>query len=183
MAETKTFRGSTGSSSPRPFPHGAPQGSGAPSGAVLETTPGPGPHPPLDLPAGLRGFIEELARKGYPNEACGLLLGRQEPHATRVARVTLARNLAEERRADRYILDPQDYLLADKSARRDRLEIVGIWHTHPDHPARPSITDLNSAWPDYTYIIVAVHQREVADLTAWRLDGSHFVQQTIEEGS
>ena len=141
------------------------------------------PHPPLRLRAEGRAAIEQFARAGYPHEACGLLLGRCDGDATRLARVTHARNLATNRLADRYLLDPQDYLAADEEARRDGLEIVGIWHSHPDHPARPSSTDLANAWPDYTYLIIAVHQGEVVDLTAWRLDASNFVQQTLEEDS
>ncbi len=154
-----------------------------PRGAVIDAATAASPHPPLHLPAHHRADIEQLARAGYPHEACGLLLGRHDRDATRLAGVTHARNLATDRLADRYILDPQDYLAADEEARRDGLEIVGIWHSHPDHPARPSSTDLGNAWPDYTYLIVAVHQREVVDLTAWRLDASNFVQQTIEEDS
>ncbi len=157
--------------------------SSAPSGAVIDAGIAASPHPPLHLRADHRADIEQLARAGYPYEACGLLLGRQDRYATRLARITHARNLATDRLADRYILDPQDYLAADEEARRDGLEIVGIWHSHPDHPARPSSTDLGNAWPDYTYLIVAVHQGEVIDLTAWRLGDSRFVQQTIEEGS
>ena len=157
--------------------------SSAPSGAVIDAGIAASPHPPLHLPAEGRAAIEQFARAAYPHEACGLLLGRYDRDATRLARVTHARNLAADRLADRYTLDPQDYLAADEEARRDGLEIVGIWHSHPDHPARPSATDLRNAWPDYTYLIVAVHQGEVVDLTAWRLDASNFIQQTIEEDS
>ncbi len=174
---------STRDSFPRPYPRGASQGAGTPGGAVFDAGTAASPHPPLDLPPGHRADIEQLARAGYPHEACGLLLGRHDRDTTRLARVTHARNLATDRLADRYSLDPQDYLAADEEARRDGLEIVGIWHSHPDHPARPSSTDLANAWPDYTYLIVAVHQGEVVDLTAWRLDASNFVQQTIEEDS
>jgi proteasome lid subunit RPN8/RPN11 len=114
---------------------------------------------------------------------CGLLLGSHDADATRVTRVTRARNLATERLADRYILDPQDYMAADKMARRDGIEIVGIWHTHPDHPARPSRTDLGNAWADYSYVIVAVHDGEVVDLTTWRLNDNNFIQQILKENS
>ena len=182
MAGPNAFR-SIRDPSRRPYPRGASTVDGAPSGAVIDAATAASPHPPLHLPAHQRAAIEQLARAGYPHEACGLLLGRLDRDATRLARVTHARNLATDRLADRYTLDPQDYLAADEEARRDGLEIVGIWHSHPDHPARPSATDLRNAWPDYTYLIVAVHQGEVVDLTAWRLDASNFIQQTIEEDS
>ena len=164
-------------------PHGAPPAKGAPRGEVLDAGKAISPHPPVHLPAGHRAFIEQLARSGYPHEACGLLLGRHDPDATRIIRVTGARNLATDRLADRYLLDPQDYLYADQHARVHGLEIVGIWHSHPDHPARASVTDLGNAWPDYSYVIVAVHQGEVVDLTSWRLDGKNFIQQIVKENS
>lgn len=167
----------------RPYPRAVSPADDAPSGAVTDEARAVGPHPPLHLPTDQRVAMEQFARAGYPHEACGLLVGRRDGDADRVVRVTRARNLATDRLADRYLLDPQDYLATDEEARRDGLEILGIWHSHPDHPARPSTTDLGSAWPDYSYLIVAVHQGEVVDLTAWRLDASRLVQQNIKEGS
>jgi proteasome lid subunit RPN8/RPN11 len=118
---------------------------------------------------------------GYPHEVCGLLLGRQVNGDTWVERVTEARNLATDRLADRYALDPDDFLAADTAARRDGLDVVGIWHTHPDHPARPSRTDLEAAWEGYAYLILSVRRDGVADMRAWRLNGTAFVEQPIEE--
>ena len=57
----------------------------------------------------------------------------------------------------------------------------GVWHTHPDHPPRPSSTDLAAAWEGYTYVILSVGREGVADTRAWRLAGSEFVEQSIEE--
>ena len=70
---------------------------------------------------------------------------------------------------------------ADFEARGDGLEIVGIWHTHPDHPARPSETDSSAAWQGYTYLILSVGRQGVADVTAWRLVEGSFVEQLVEE--
>ena len=136
---------------------------------------------PLHWPVGLRAELFEAARRGYPHEVCGLLIGRADAGAITVEHMTEAANVVSDRPADRYQLDPQAFLTADEAARRDGLEIVGIWHTHPDHTARPSPTDLEAAWEGYTYVILSVTRENVADCTAWRLGGGKFVEQSIEE--
>ena len=125
--------------------------------------------------------IDAAALTNYPHEACGLLVGRDTPAATVVERSAPARNLAVDRLTDRYLLDPDDFYAADQAARRDGLDIVGVWHTHPDHPAQPSPTDLEAAWPGYSYLIVSVAARGVVGRRAWRLDGDKFIEQGIEE--
>jgi proteasome lid subunit RPN8/RPN11 len=136
---------------------------------------------PLRLPRRLRRELDAIARGGYPHEVCGLLVGRDGPGGTTIDRITEARNLAVDRLADRYVLDPDAFVAADREARAAGLDIVGVWHTHPDHPARPSPTDRDAAWPGYTYLILSVRSGEVADATAWRLDGDAFAEQPIEE--
>lgn len=136
---------------------------------------------PLRLPLVLRAWLDDLARHGYPQEVCGLLVGRERGPATAVERITQARNLATDRLADRYNLDPEDFLTTDRAARRDGLEIVGVWHTHPDHPARPSKTDLKAAWEGYSYLILSVRKGGVADARAFRLFDGEFVEQPVEE--
>ncbi|HXV76962.1 MAG TPA: M67 family metallopeptidase [Candidatus Polarisedimenticolaceae bacterium] len=135
--------------------------------------------PPVIWPVELVERLRRLARRGYPHEVCGLLVGRSDRHATRVARISRARNLATDRLRDRFELDPTDYLRADREARRDGLDVVGVWHTHPDHPARPSATDLASAWPELSYVIVSVGVDGVRQIRCWRLDGGRFVEQPL----
>ena len=127
--------------------------------------------------------IDAVARADYPHEACGLLVGRDTPEVTIVERSEPARNLAVDRLTDRYLLDPDDFHAVDQAARRDGLDIVGVWHTHPDHPARPSPTDREAAWPGYSYLIVSVTGRGVVERRAWRLEGDKFIEQGIEEKS
>jgi proteasome lid subunit RPN8/RPN11 len=136
---------------------------------------------PLRWPTDLRADLERRASLGYPHEVCGLLIGRDTPAGTQVVRVTQARNRRDDRPEDRYDLDPEDFLLADAAARREGMDVVGIWHTHPDHPPRPSQTDLASAWEGYSYVILSVHRDGVAGVRAWRLSGAGFVEQAIEE--
>ena len=135
----------------------------------------------LSLSSRLLKQLERLAASGYPNEVCGLLVGRESDFRTEIYRVHQGNNLATDRLADRYLLDPGDFLATDKAARDDGLDIVGIWHTHPDQAARPSATDLQAAWEGYSYLILAVTEEGVMDRKCWRLSGSSFVPQRLEE--
>jgi len=133
----------------------------------------------LQLSPAILDELATLARLRYPNEACGLLIGQRDGARHQVAAMREARNLNRERACDRYELDPADYLAAELSARDAGQEIVGIWHTHPDHPARPSETDRAAAWPNWSYLILSVDAAKVAAVTSWRLDGEVFVEEEI----
>lgn len=133
----------------------------------------------LVLSASQRGELAERAAAGHPHEVCGLLIGRTGDGRVETVRVTSARNLNVERAHDRFELDPADWLAADKGARAEGLEIVGIWHTHPDHPAEPSATDLEAAWEGYSYLIIGTTAAGAAELRSWRLVGDLFVEEAI----
>jgi proteasome lid subunit RPN8/RPN11 len=133
----------------------------------------------LVLPADVRSDLEAWTGKGYPEETCGLLVGRTALGRTETARATRARNRNRDRARDRYDLDPNDFLAADLAARAQGLEIVGIWHSHPDHPARPSETDRDAAWEGWSYVIVEVTARGAAALRSWRLVGREFVEEPV----
>lgn len=131
--------------------------------------------------------LAEIRRHGedtYPEECCGFLIGRLHDGENEVVAARRAVNRNENRREDRYVIAPEDYLAAERAARRDELDIVGMYHSHPDHPARPSQTDLQQAtFPGYTYVIVSVRNGEAADVTAWSLaeDRSRFVSEAIRD--
>jgi proteasome lid subunit RPN8/RPN11 len=132
----------------------------------------------LSLPPPARREIEARAARDYPHEACGLLVGRRSGGRVEVVRVRPARNLAPRAR-ERYELDPADHLAAEDEARALGLEVVGVWHSHPEHPARPSRTDLERAWPGWSYLIASVRGGETVELCAWRLDGDRFREQEL----
>lgn len=134
----------------------------------------------LILSPGLRSRLERWAGSGYPAESCGLLIGRCEDGRTGVSGVTRARNVNLERARDRYEVAPQDLLCADVRARAAGLEIVGVWHTHPDHPARPSETDRAGAWNRWSYVILSVSRDGVLDLRSFRLRDGQFEEEVIE---
>ena len=97
-----------------------------------------------------------------------------------MARVTQARNVNIERPRDRYELDPLDFLAAQRAAQSAGLEVVGVWHSHPDHAARPSETDRADAWPEWSYVIATVTERGADQVRSWRLEGDEFHEEHIE---
>ena len=123
--------------------------------------------------------LRHWAVQGYPHERCGVLLGRASDGIVSVEDALPARNLNTQRARDRYELDPDDLLRADAQARERQLDIVGIWHTHPDHPARPSDTDRALAWEAWSYLIVSVDAAGVQSMRSWRLDGHAFVEEAV----
>lgn len=125
--------------------------------------------------------IRELAAAAYPDEGCGVMLGRWTTAGASVVEVTSGRNLNRERSRDRYLLDPGDIVRADHRAREQGLDIVGYWHSHPDHPAWPSQFDTDHAWVDYMYVIVNSTATGTGDLNAFTLtgEGGPFAQLTL----
>jgi proteasome lid subunit RPN8/RPN11 len=134
----------------------------------------------LTISAELAEKIREHGVETYPHECCGALLGRDgdapKSNASaeqRPAREVLALFPLVNRRDDsprnRFSVTSEDVILADKTARHQGLDVIGWYHSHPDHPARPSQYDQDHAWPWYSYVIVSVHGRAPKDLTSWRL--------------
>lgn len=146
---------------------------------AVRRAPAPPGVPLLQLPPEARQRLTALVIQGYPHETCGLLLGHGSPGCTNVVHVLAARNLEPHRAHDRYTLDPHDFLRADRQATEAGLEIVGIWHSHPDHPARPSSTDRAAAWEGYSYVIARVTAAGVEDIRSWRLQGNAFVEEVM----
>ena len=134
----------------------------------------------LQLPEAVRAHLRSVVRAGYPYETCGLLLGQAGAGWVRVQEAVAAENLNRERPGDRYDLDPQGHLRAEERARALGLTVVGVWHSHPDHPARPSETDRNGAWEGWSYLILSVTAEGVPDLRSWRPRGERFEEEELE---
>lgn len=130
--------------------------------------------------------IGRIAAMSYPEECCGVLIGRpqsQEDGCTIVERILTVQNERADSRGNRYLISPETVLAAQKEARSLGLDIVGYFHSHPDHPARPSEFDREHAWPGYSYLIVAVQNKKVVDTRSWRLsdDRARFEEEAIDE--
>lgn len=129
-------------------------------------------RPAVLLGAGAGAAIRRLAEAAYPHEGCGVLIGSYAAGGEiAVEEATSGRNLWIERMRDRYDLDPADIAAAERQARAVGRDVVGFWHSHPDHPAQPSQFDTDRAWVDYAYLIVNTTSQGSGDLNGFRLEG------------
>jgi proteasome lid subunit RPN8/RPN11 len=132
----------------------------------------------IQLQASVDAAIRAHGRETFPHECCGALLGRDG-----VVREAFAlANTTEEGPRRRFLVRPDDYRGAEKRAREIGLDLLGFYHSHPDHPARPSQYDLDHAWPSFSYVIVSIMAGEDQLLTSWQLkaDRSAFDEEPVE---
>ena len=132
-----------------------------------------------------RERLRALAALAYPDEGCGVLIGSIDAAGeTRVTEATPGRNLRRDRTRDRYELDPGSILAAERSARERGMDVVGFWHSHPDHPAEPSQFDTERAWAEYVYVIVRSGMEGAGEARAWRLEaeGAGFTELAMDVG-
>ncbi|MDR2346668.1 MAG: M67 family metallopeptidase [Planctomycetaceae bacterium] len=124
------------------------------------------------------------AETEYPNECCGAVLGRIENGKKTVHNILPISNTREpEEKHHRFLIQPKEFLHCEKTARKSGLDIIGFYHSHPDHPAEPSQYDLEHALPVYSYIIIAVVKGNADDMTSWELqnDRTRFNKELITE--
>jgi len=112
--------------------------------------------------------IQAHGADGYPNEICGFMLGPKGDGE--VTQVRPARNIIVERARDRYEIDPRDHIRTQREADAAGLDIVGYYHSHPDHPAQASRFDTERAWAGYVYLIVSVQDGQPVDANAFVAD-------------
>lgn len=118
----------------------------------------------------------------YPEEGAGLMLGRDENGRREVQEILPLTNAREDTaRHNRYLITAQDMMAGEKEAMRLGLDIVGVFHSHPDHPNRPSEFDREWALPWFSYLITSVHSGEAAGSRSWRLteDRQGFKEEEI----
>jgi len=125
------------------------------------------------------------ATMSYPDECCGVFIGRALEDATVVERVLSVGNERQDSRHNRYLISPETVLAAQKEARALGLDVVGYYHSHPDHPAKPSEFDREHAWPWVSYLIVSLQGRKVVDTRSWRLseDRERFDEEGIDQAA
>jgi proteasome lid subunit RPN8/RPN11 len=153
---------------------------------------------PLKLTSQHIDSIRRHAARDYPSECCGMILGTVDDDAKHVREIVPLTNLrhdakraqellplaepGRESERNRFLIDPHEQLRVEKDARARGLDVLGYYHSHPDHPARPSSYDREHAWPWYSYVIVSVERGEAKTLTSWVLseDRSHFEEEAVE---
>jgi proteasome lid subunit RPN8/RPN11 len=121
--------------------------------------------------------------RGYPDEVCGLMLGKSVDGEYRVTRLVPVENSFETgEQYHRYLITPEAMFKAERLARQERLDVLGVYHSHPDAPAQPSLYDRDhAAWTAWSYVIVSVREGKVGELRAWRLreDRSGFIEEDL----
>ena len=136
-----------------------------------------------------RDQLDAIRRHGesdYPHECCGLLIGTFDAGGKKVAKEIYPIVNAREDAAkpNRFLIAPEDLMRGEKHARARGCDVLGFYHSHPDHPAVPSAFDLEHAWPVYSYVIVSVRSGRSEDLLSWELrsDRSSFDAEDFLKG-
>jgi len=119
----------------------------------------------------------------YPNECCGLILGLIDDDGTKNVRhaVEIDNSSEDGEQYHRFLITPENMMKAEQMARARKLEVLGFYHSHPDHPSAPSGYDKDHALPFYSYVIVSVDKGKAQILTSWELtdDRTDFIQENI----
>jgi len=126
--------------------------------------------------------IRVHAAEAYPEECCGLLFGSERDDGKEVLDVLRIGNAREENRTRRFLISPEEYARGEALAAAQGLGVMGFYHSHPDHPARPSQFDLEHAWPWCSYVIASVENRVPTAVKSWILkdDRTGFDEEIIE---
>ncbi|HKJ34498.1 MAG TPA: M67 family metallopeptidase [Balneolales bacterium] len=125
----------------------------------------------LSITQEVQNYMKNHAEEIYNDECCGFLYGKEEEKRV----ITLAKEVINSKEGDkrrRFKIDPQDYQQAERFAVENDLDLLGVYHSHPDHPARPSETDLRQAVPFFSYIILSVMKGKTDNITSWQLNGN-----------
>ena len=133
----------------------------------------------------LEKTLRTESENAYPNECCGVLIGEIDDTGVKIVRqaeaIVNARKDGEQH--NRFLITAEDMLHAERVARASKLDVIGFYHSHPDHPSVPSEYDRSHALPFYSYVIVAVGKGVSQELTSWELtpDRTGFVQESVQQ--
>jgi proteasome lid subunit RPN8/RPN11 len=134
----------------------------------------------IRISAALLESIRREGELGYPGECCGVLAGRAGETREVLRLVPLVNRRTDD--PHRYLIGPEDLQRVEAELRRTDLEVLGFYHSHPDHPAAPSGFDAEHAWPWYSYVIVGVNRGKAGETTSWRLadDRSAMMPESLD---
>ncbi len=136
----------------------------------------------IEIPQPLLDDIHAHGEAAYPEEGAGFLLGHTDGKSRGVTAIlTLANAREASARHNRYLLTALDMMRGEQEADRLGLEVIGVFHSHPDHPNRPSEFDREWALPWFSYLITSVNGGRAVDSRSWRLteDRSVFAEEEI----
>jgi proteasome lid subunit RPN8/RPN11 len=106
----------------------------------------------------------------FPDECCGFFFGREEGDERIITKILLVNNAKEGDKSRRFEIAPTDYLKAESFAEEHQHQLLGVYHSHPNHPAIPSEHDRVAAQPYFSYIIISVKDKKFAEIRSWQLD-------------
>jgi proteasome lid subunit RPN8/RPN11 len=131
----------------------------------------------------LEKHIRTEGETAYPNECCGVLIGEIDNAGVKTAKRALTIDNAREddEQYHRFLITPEDMLQAEQTARSAKLDVIGFYHSHPDHQSAPSDYDKDHALPFYSYVIISVDNGKAQVLTSWELtdDRTNFIQEDV----
>lgn len=110
------------------------------------------------------------ALQTFPDECCGFFFGRGRAEGRIITKSIVVRNSKDGDKRRRFEISPKDYLKAERFADENELQLLGIYHSHPNHPAIPSEHDRVAAQPYFSYIIISVKENDIADVRSWQLN-------------
>ena len=121
------------------------------------------------------------ALKSYPDECCGFFFGNETGEERIITSLMVVNNSKEGDKRRRFEIAPKDYLDAERYADENEVQLLGVYHSHPNHPAVPSEHDRVAAQPYFSYVIISVKENEIADLRSWQLNENlQFEEEKIE---
>jgi proteasome lid subunit RPN8/RPN11 len=121
--------------------------------------------------------IQHQLEENYPDEGCGFLFGSESDRSRHITARVAAENTSQENHRRRFVIAPLDYLNAERWAQQQGLQLLGIYHSHPDHPAVPSDNDLEFAQPYFSYFIHAIENGKLTSTRSYRLINGQFVEE------
>jgi proteasome lid subunit RPN8/RPN11 len=137
---------------------------------------------PLVLSDKIARQIEAEGSAAFPNECCGMLIGSESDASRVVERIEPADNaFVSDEQYHRFSIPPLQQMKAERAAQKEGKILIGFYHSHPDHPARPSEYDREHAWETFSYVIVEIRTGQPREMTSWMLDEKTrtFAQQEI----
>jgi len=134
----------------------------------------------LNISAAARRQMIEDALRTFPDECCGFMFGTETEEVRTISAITVVDNSKEGDKRRRFEIKPTDYIHAERYAEENRLALLGIYHSHPNHPSIPSEHDRVAAQPYFSYVIVSVYERQFRSLQSWQLnEQSQFEEEKV----
>ena len=122
--------------------------------------------------------IQQHAKDVYPHECCGAMIGHNQKELKKVTKIVRIKNHSSEDKRRRFKITSEDYQFVEKLALQHSLDLLGFYHSHPDHPAIPSKTDEKYAWPFFSYIILSINKMQPQECYSYLYD---FSQQSFQQ--